>query len=220
MKQLFFILFVFGVFSLGHLYVGFRLFLEETIGRTWKCRAWVAWIVLFVIELSGRLAYRGWTDGPHPLPIKLLSWASYLGMGIFVLLLLAVLLLDLEHVGVKLARRIAKLLGITSMQDLTQAGFEMTRWLANHEGLPEAEQQLHAQASDSLLSHAGEIEQRKETFNDFVRFVSSFLPVSETPSSDREQLSRTLHRIIACPTLEDASRLLHDTRSEDPNPES
>ncbi len=107
----------------------------------------------------------------------------------------------------------------TFLQDLAQAGFEMTRWLANHEGLPEAEQPLHAEASEALLSHAGEMEQRKETFNDFVRFVSSFLPVSETPSSDREQLSRTLQDMIASPTLEDTSRLLRDTRGEGPYPE-
>ncbi len=101
MKQLLFFLVIFTVFSAAHLFVGFRLFREETLGKVWKRRAWIAWIGLFALEMSGEFAYRAWTSGPYPWPLTLLSWLSYLGMGLFIFLFWLVLLRDFVHLVVK-----------------------------------------------------------------------------------------------------------------------
>ena len=91
-----------------HTYIGLRFIVPAKLPLTWQIVAWVAlYLHAALIPLNfylGRTA-----DRPSWLPI--LSWTTYLGMGLIALLLPLLLLRDLGWVGATLIDRLISLIG-------------------------------------------------------------------------------------------------------------
>ncbi len=99
-------------------------------------------------------------------------------------------------------------------RDLLNAGFEMERWQATHEGLDDSLRPLHLETSDALLSHDGDASQRATLFNRFTEISDSFLQQRDT-SLTQERFTRLLHTLNQSASLEQSSALLRELETDE-----